>query len=106
MALVDLISNNLQFAISQVVVELTSIPANGESYSASRQDVETAFEVFEDGREVTIDTKFYINRLQYASLPGKGWILTDGTKNYKVVSVHDDSVGAARRLDCASEFQR
>jgi hypothetical protein len=98
MSLTSLISDNLKFAISQINVSLTSSPSNGETYSANKQD--------EDGREEMIDTKFYIARADYSILPSKGMILTDGTTNYKVVSVHDDSVGVTRRLDCASEYQR
>lgn len=106
MALLDLITDNLKFAISQINVSLTSIPSNGETYLANKQDAATSFDIFEDGREESIDTKFYIVRADYNTLPSKGTILTDGTTNYKVVGVHDDSVGATRRLDCAAEFQR
>tara|TARA_R110002153_G_scaffold77445_3_gene198877 strand:+ start:5706 stop:6026 length:321 start_codon:yes stop_codon:yes gene_type:complete len=106
MSLTSLISDNLKFAISQINVSLTSLPSNGETYSANKQDAESSFDIYEDGREEMIDTKFYIARADYSILPSKGMILTDGTTNYKVVSVHDDSVGVTRRLDCASEYQR
>jgi len=75
-------------------------------YTANKQDVESGFEVFEDGREENIDTKFYIARSEYSVLPSKGEILSDGTTSFKVMAVHDDAVGVTRRLDCASEFQR
>jgi hypothetical protein len=75
-------------------------------YTANKQDVESGFEIFEDGREENIDTKFYIARSEYSVLPSKGEILSDGTTSFKVMSVHDDAVGVTRRLDCASEFQR
>ena len=106
MSLTDLISNNLKFAIAQINVSLTSLPNNGETYSANKQDAESSFEIYEDGREELIDTKFYIARADYSILPSKGMILTDGATNFKVVAVHDDSVGVTRRLDCASQFQR
>jgi hypothetical protein len=106
MSLTDLINDNLKFAISQVNVSLTTEPSNGETYSANKQDVESGFEIFEDGREDNIDTKFYIAISDYTSLPSKGTILTDGTTSFKVMSIHDDAVGVARRLDCASEYQR
>ena len=106
MSLTDLISDNLKFAISQINVSLTSLPSNGETYSANKQDSESSFEIYEDGREELIDTKFYIARADYSILPSKGTILTDGTTNYKVVGVHDDSVGVTRRLDCAAQYQR
>tara|TARA_Y100000114_G_scaffold37024_1_gene32585 strand:+ start:304 stop:633 length:330 start_codon:yes stop_codon:yes gene_type:complete len=109
MSLTSLINDNLKFAIAQVNVSLTTEPSNGETFSANKQDVETGFDIFEDGREETIDTKFYIAKgeTQDSSLlPSKGTILTDGTTKYKVMSFHDDAVGVTRRLDCASEFQR
>ena len=106
MSLTDLISDNLKFAIAQINVSLTSLPSNGETYSANKQDAESSFDIYEDGRGEMIDTKFYIARADYSILPSKGMILTDGTTNYKVVGVHDDSVGVTRRLDCASEYQR
>lgn len=79
---------------------------NTAFYTANKQDVESGFEIFEDGREESIDTKFYICKSDYSTLPSKGEILSDGTTSFKVMAVHDDAVGVTRRLDCASEFQR
>lgn len=107
MSLSSLISGNLTFAINQIAVTLTAVtPTNSEVYIASKQDVEEGFEIFEEGREESIDTKFYINRGSYASLPTKGMVLTDGTTNFKVMNIHDDSISITRRLDCASQYQR
>ncbi len=107
MSLSNLISDNLNFAISQISVTLTAItPTNSEIYIANKQDAESAFEIFEDGREVTIDTKFYLNRSDYGILPTKGMVLTDGTTNYKVENIHDDSINITRRIDCSSQYQR
>jgi hypothetical protein len=106
MSLTDLITDNLKFAISQISVSLTTSPSNGETYSANKQDAESSFDIFEEGREENIDAKFYIAKSDYSILPSKGTILTDGTTKFKVMSVHDDAVGVTRRLDCASEFQR
>jgi hypothetical protein len=106
MSLSNLISHNLNFAISQINVSLTSVPNNGETYSANKQDADISFEIFQDGREVIIDTKFFINKSEYSSLPSKGTILTDGSRNYKVMMLQDDAVNVTRRLDCSSEYQR
>ena len=113
MSLTNLISDNLDFAISQLQVSLTAVGSNGsahptntETYLASKQDVEETFEIFEDGREANIDTKFYINKSSYTTLPTKGLLLTDGTTTFKVMNHSDDSVGITRRLDCASKGQR
>ena len=113
MSLTNLISENLDFAISQLQVSLTSVmtdgssnPNNDETYLASKQDVEESFEIYEDGREVTIDTKFYINKSSYTILPHKGDLLSDGTTTFKVVGHFDDSVNVTRRLDCSAQNQR
>lgn len=113
MSISNLISDNLNFAISQIQVSLTQIledgsahPTNATIYLASKQDVEESFDIYEDGREETIDTKFYVNKTSYSILPKKGFLISDGSTNYKVINVFDDSVGVTRRLDCNSQFQR
>jgi len=86
---------------------LTAVtPTNAETYVANKQDVEISFEIFEDGREVTIDTRFYLAKEDYSTLPTKGDILTDGTRNYKVISTHTDAIGVTYRVDCEAEHQR
>jgi len=79
---------------------------NTAFYTANKQSAESGFDIYEDGREENIDTKFYIARSEYSVLPSKGDTLSDGTTNFKVMSIHDDAVGVTRRLDCASEYQR
>jgi len=76
----SLISDNLNFAVANMKTTLTAVtPTNSETYVANKQDMEVAFDIFEDGREVTIDTRFYLNKTSYTDLPTKGMILTDGT---------------------------
>lgn len=106
MSLSNLISDNLNFAITQIQVDLTSVPSNGETYAASKQDVEIGFDIFEEGREQTIDTKFYINKSSYTTLPSKGMILTDGTNYYKVINIYDDCTNITRRIECKQQSQR
>ena len=106
MSLTNLISSNLNFAISQIQTSLTSIPSNGETYIANKQDAESTFEIYEDGREEIVDTKFYINKENYSALPSKGMILTDGSINYKVVNSHTDALNITRRIDCQAQYQR
>jgi hypothetical protein len=106
MSLSDLISKNLNFAIAQIGVSLTSVPDNGEIYLANKQDSDESFEVYEDGREEILDTKFYITISGYSNLPSKGTILTDGSTQFKVMKIQDDSIGVTRRLDCSSTYQR
>lgn len=107
MALTDLIKSNLDFAISQVSTTLTAVtPTNAETYVCNKQDVELSFDIYEDGREQTADTRFYLAIADYAELPSKGMILTDGTRNYEVINTHRDATGTALRIDCAGEYQR
>jgi hypothetical protein len=106
MSLTNLISSNLTFAISQIQTSLTSVPNNGETYIANKQDAELSFDIFGDGREQTIDTSFYINRSEYSVLPSRGIILTDGATNYKVINTHDDALNITRRVDCQAQYQR
>lgn len=103
----SLIGDNLNFAIANITTTLTAVtPTNSETYVANKQDIEVAFEIFEDGREETIDTRFYLNKGSYTTLPTKGMILTDGDQNYKVMSTHNDSANVTLRLDCAGQYQR
>lgn len=103
----NLIGSNLNFAIGNMQTTLTAVtPTNAETYVANRQDVEVAFEIFEDGREVTIDTRFYLNKSEYSTLPRKGMILTDGSKNYRVINTHTDAANVTLRIECSAQHQR
>jgi hypothetical protein len=101
------VTDNLRFAIGNMGTTLTAVkPTNGETYQANKQGMDAAFEVFENGREITIDTKFYIAKDDYTDLPTKGMILTDGASNYKVINLSTDAIGATLQLECSSEVQR
>jgi|TARA_S200002703_G_scaffold37731_1_gene32995 hypothetical protein len=103
----SLISDNLNFAVANMTTTLTAVtPTNSEIYVANKQDVEVAFEIFEDGREVTIDTRFYLNKTSHTDLPTKGMVLTDGSSNFKVMSTHNDSANITLRIDCSAQHQR
>jgi hypothetical protein len=101
------VADNLRFAIGNMGTTLTAVkPTNGETYQANKQGMDAAFDVFENGREITIDTKFYIAKDDYTDLPTKGMILTDGVSNYKVINLSTDAIGATLQLECSSEVQR
>ena len=54
-----MIGDNLNFAIANITTTLTAVtPTNSEIYVANKQDIEVAFESFEDGREETVNTRF------------------------------------------------
>ena len=101
------VADNLRFAIGNMGTTLTAVkPTNGETYQANKQGMEAAFEVFENGREVTIDTKFYIVKDDYTDLPTKGMTLTDGTIIYKVINLSTDAIGATLHMEFSSSTQR
>jgi len=103
----SLVKDNLDFAIANIQTTLTAVtPTNAETYSANKQDIQLSYISFEDGREQTIDTRFYIAIDDYSTLPSKGMILTDGTRNYKVTDTMRDALGVTLRVDCSSEYQR
>ena len=100
-------ADNLRFAIGNMSTTLTAVkPANGETYLANKQSMDEAFEVFENGREVIIDTKFYLAKGDHTDLPTKGMVLTDGVTKYKVINLSTDAIGATLTIECSSEFQR
>ena len=103
----NLVSKNLKFAINNMTTTLTAVtPTNAETYIANKQDIEIAFAIFEEGRENVADTKFYLDIASYTTLPNKGMILTDGTRNYKVTNTHKDALNVTLRIDCQDEGQR
>tara|TARA_R110001632_G_scaffold59671_3_gene144970 strand:+ start:79 stop:405 length:327 start_codon:yes stop_codon:yes gene_type:complete len=105
MSLSELITSNLNFAIEQIATSLTAVsPTNSEVYKASKQNVSGGFSIFDDGREETVETNFYINKAQHSILPSKGMILTDGVKNYKVVSTFTDSVNVTLKIECSAQY--
>jgi hypothetical protein len=106
----DLVSANLKFAINNMAVTLTAVtPTNDQIYIANRQSVAETFMIMDDGREESIDTRFYIATTEHdaALLPKKGWILTDGSgKQYKVENHRTDAIQATHRIECKSRNQR
>lgn len=102
-----LVKDNLNFAIANIQATLTAVsPANTETYAVNKQDIQLSYVSFETGREITIDTRFYLAIDDYVTLPSKGMILTDGTRNYKVTDVMRDPMNVALQIDCSSETQR
>lgn len=105
----DLVSSNLNFAIRNITTTLTVVSptSNSETYIANKQDVGEGFVVFDDGQEDTIDTRFYINVADYATLPSKGTILIDGAgRTYKVKDVENDAIGVTLKINASARYQR
>lgn len=104
----ELLTGNLRFAIRNVQTTLTVIsPASvTATYSANKQGLEIAYSVMENGREQTIDTRFYIAADDTTTPPVKGFVLSDGVNEYKVVSINRDATQHTIRLDCEQRHQR
>ena len=101
----DQLSADLNHALGDFPVTITmSVPTVGV-FSSTRMDLEYGFEVELNGRTEKVDTKFFINCSEYATLPSKGAILTDGERNYKVFSAQKDASQVELALDCISQFQ-
>ena len=59
----DLVKKNLNFAIANISVTLTAVtPTNAEIYVCNKQDIDSGFTIFEDGREETLETRFFLNK--------------------------------------------
>lgn len=76
------------------------------TWSASKQGIRDGFDVLDSGREITLDTRFHLNATATTTMPQRGWVLTDGATNYKVIERETDAAGVLLTLDCASKYQR
>ena len=96
-----------RFAVGNVQTTLTAVsPTNTEVYKANKQMIMLGFEVLEVGQEEQATTRFFLAKQDYSHLPTKGWILTDGKRNYKVMETVEDVLDATYRIDCASQYAR
>lgn len=104
----EFLTSNLQFAIRNVPSTLTQISPTTSvtvTFAANKQGLEIAFTVLENGREATIDTRFYIAD-EGQTLPRKGFVLSDGEQEYKVISRNHDATKHTLRIDCEARHQR
>jgi len=76
------------------------------TWAASKQSIRDGFDVVDNGREITLDTRFHLNATATAIMPNRGWVLTDGETNFKVIERESDAAGVLLTLDCASKYQR
>lgn len=106
--------------------------ASGLTLTATKQDITKGYDLEEFGREVKTVTRFYIDPSDIESVlipltnfagetltnfsgetlykfgggsgdPAKGWLITDGSINYKVFEVKLSADGNELRLDCINE---
>jgi len=103
------LSDDLDFAILDFPVTLTTVlptASVGVEFSATKTSIQTQFIVEENGREVDIDSAFFINTDGLTTLPSKGWVLDDGTRELKVELVSTDASGLSLRLEMVARRQR
>ena len=99
---VDFALNDFQFTLT-TVLPTSSV---GVEFTATRRELQDAFSVEENGRETKLDTRFYLNINGVSPYPSKGWVLDDGTREFKVVG---DFLGAGDvilAIDCTARYSK
>lgn len=99
------LSNDLDHAIEDFQVTLSVIRPTAHSavnFTASQEELAAGFVVEDNGREITLDRRFHLNINGLTVVPSKGWVLDDGTNQFKVQSTQTDASGILLLLDCSS----
>ena len=103
------LSADLDHAILDFTVTLTTVlptASVGVEFTASSATLTQDFRVEENGREVQIDSSFHINIDGLATIPAKGWVVNDGTRDLKVANTTTDASGLLMKLDMIARRQR
>ena len=103
------LSADMDHALSDFSVTLTTVlPAAsvGVEFSATKEALDDGFVVEENGREIHLDTRFYLNINGVSTYPKKGWVLADGSNDYKVNMDKISAGGVALRLDCSARYSK
>ena len=101
------LSADMDYALEDFTDTLTVVlpSANaGTEFSATRRELQDAFEVDEYGREKKLDTRFYLNITGVSTYPLKGWVLNDGTRQYKVSSIFIGAGNVMLTIDCVARY--
>lgn len=103
------LSADLDFALDDFSDTLTVVlptASVGVEFAATRRELQDAFSVDEHGRDTKLDTRFYLNINGVSPYPTKGWVLTDGTRNFKVVGdfIAADEIGLT--IDCEARYSK
>jgi hypothetical protein len=78
----------------------------GVEFAASRTATTVDFIIDPNGRETSIDEAFYLNVNGVSTVPSKGWVLNDGTRDLKVEMVTVSQGDVGMKLDCVARYQR
>lgn len=103
------LSADMDFALNDFQVTLTVVtPASSVDveFTATKRALQDAFVVEENGRETQLDTRFYLNVNGVSPFPKKGWVLSDGTNNFKVHSTFIGQGDVSLTLDCVARYAR
>ncbi len=104
-----ILSADLDFALLDFPVTLTTVlPAAsvGVEFDATKESLDDGFVVEESGREIHLDTRFFVNIDGVSPYPEKGWVLDDGTNEYKVNMDKIYADGICLRLDCTARYSK
>jgi len=102
------LSDDLNFALNDFSLTLTTVlptASVGVEFPASRQNIQNAFIVEENGRETQVDARFHININGLSTFPEKGWVLNDGTSDFKVETITTDPANVSLALDVSSRYE-
>jgi len=101
------LSSDMDYALEDFTDTLTVVlpSANaGATFTATRRELQDAYEVDEFGRDKKLDTRFYLNINGVSTYPSKGWVLSDGTRQYKVSSQFIGAGNVMLTLDCEARY--
>lgn len=102
-----ILSADMDHALADFPETLTVVlPASsvGVEFSATRQGMLNAFVVEENGRETQIEVRFFLNGNGVTTMPSKGWVLDDGTTEFKVETVTRDAASVGFGLECSARY--
>jgi len=103
------LSADLDFALTDFNDTLTVVLPSasvGVTFSATRRELQDAFSVDEHGRDTKLDTRFYLNINGVSPYPTKGWILSDGTRSFKVVGDYISADNVGLTIDCEARYSK
>ena len=103
------LSADIDNALNDFQVTLTTVlptTSTGTTFTATKTTLTQGFVVEENGREVEIDSAFYINIDGVSTYPSKGWVVNDGTRDLKVALVTTGADGQLYKLECIARRQR
>ena len=97
------LSSDMDHAIKDFGVTLTVVlpsSQSGGTFSATRTSSTIGYVVTDTGRQIEIDASFFINLVGLSTYPEKGWVLSIGSQEYKVMEIKKDPSHSALKLEC------